>query len=190
MVSGLYLIKITRMHPPPSTLKTALNYGVLSGAGSFIFFLVLYASGVNPLGNSSWLGAWIPPLFMALAGIHYRNIENKGIVSYWQAFRIGFLTSSAGALLFAAMTWIFITVWDPAILEQHKQELLAASELTEGVMSEFMGESAYEQSIENISNMDLYDLVMNDAFSKMIGGLVVAFITAAFVRREPFFPEE
>ncbi|MCE2846694.1 MAG: DUF4199 domain-containing protein [Sphingobacteriales bacterium] len=177
------------MHPP-STLKTALNYGVLSGAGSFVFFLFLYLTDTNPLGNASWLGAWIPPLFMVLASIHYRNIENKGIVGYWQAFRIGLLTSSAGALLFAGMAWIFITVWDPTILENHKQELLAATELAEGYMQELIGESAYEQSIENISNMDLYELVMGDAFNKMLGGLVIAFITAAFVRREPYFPEE
>ncbi len=177
------------MESPP-ILKTSLNYGALSGLGSFVVFYILYAIGKNPLGPSSWIGAWIPVLIMILATRHYRNHENNGFISYWQAFRIGFLTAAAGALLFGALTWGCITLIDGSVLDTFKQESLEALELTEGMMKSMIGESAFEQSVENINNMSVYEVTTSDIFNKMFGGLLAAFITAAFLRREPNFPTE
>ncbi len=177
------------MESPP-ILKTALNFGALSGVGSFVVFLILYALDKNPLGPASWAGAWIPVLFMVLATRYYRNHENRGYISYWQGFRLGFLTASSGALLFGALSWLFVTVIDNSILDAFKQESLEALELTEGMMKSMIGESAFEQSVENINNMTMNDVATSDVFNKMLGGLLVAFITAAFLRREPNFKEE
>ena len=89
------------MQSPP-VLKTALNYGALSGLVSFIVFLILYWMNFNPLGPSSWLGAWVPIIFMVLATRHYRNYENGGFLMYWNGFRISFLTACAAAFVFGA----------------------------------------------------------------------------------------
>lgn len=177
------------MESPP-ILKTSLNYGALSGLGSFIFFYILYALDKNPLGASSWAGAWIPVLFMVLATRHYRNHENLGYVTYWQAFRIGFLTAAGGALLFGALTWLFVMLIDNAVLDLFKQESLQSLELTEGLMKSIIGESAFEQSVENINSMTMNDVCTSDIFNKVIGGLLSAFITAAFLRREPNYRNE
>jgi hypothetical protein len=177
------------MESPP-LLKTSLNYGALSGLGSFIVFFILISLGKNPLGPASWAGAWIPILFMVLATRHYRDHENNGFVSYWQAFRIGFLTASAGALLFGALSWLYVTMIDNSVLDTFKQESLEALELTEGMMKSMIGESAFEQSIENINNMSMNEVTTSDIFNKMFGGLLSAFITAAFLRREPVLRDE
>lgn len=177
------------MESPPIA-KTALNYGALSGIASFSMFLILYFSGKNPLGPASWLGAWIPVFIMVLATKHYRNVENQGFVSYWQAFRIGFITASAGAMLFGALSWSFVTIVDASILDTFKQENLEALELTEGMMKSMIGETAFEQSVENINDMNMSDVSASDVFNKMFGGLLAAFITAAFLRREPNFKNE
>ena len=139
------------MHSPP-VLKTALNYGALSGVGSFLVFLALYFMNLNPLGPASWMGAWVPLLFMVLATRHYRHYENGGFLRYWQGFRIGFLTASSGALLFGALAWLFVTLVDITVLERFKQESLEALELTEGMLKSMMGDSAFEQSVESINN--------------------------------------
>lgn len=177
------------MHSPP-VLKTALNYGALSGIGSFVVFLILYWMNMNPLGPASWMGAWVPVLFMVLATRHYRNYENGGFLRYWQGFRIGFLTASAGAVLFGSLTWLFVTLFDAEVLERYKQESLQALELTEGIMKSMVGESAFEQSVESITNLEIGDVVSSDIFNKMLGGILSGFITAAFLRREPNFQNE
>ncbi len=174
----------------PPVIRTALNYGALSGLGSFAVFIILYFLGFNPLGPSSWAGAWIPVVFMVLSSRHYRNIENGGYLLYWQGFRIGLLTASAGALVYGVLSWAFVTVFDPGILDTFKQQSLEALELSEGIMKSMMGEAAYDQSIEGINNMHMEDVAASDVMNKMFGGLIAAFITAAFMRRDPNFSSE
>lgn len=174
----------------PPILKTALNFGALSGLGSFSVFLVLYWLGFNPLGPSSWMGVWVPLLFMILASRHYRNVENSGFLFYWQGFRLAFLTACAGAMIYGALSWAFVTIIDASILDTFKQQSLEALELTEGMMKSFMGETAFEQSVESINNMNMGDVASSDVFNKMLGGLLSAFIIAAFMRREPNFKDE
>jgi hypothetical protein len=177
------------MQSPP-VLKTALNYGALSGLVSFLVFLILYWMNFNPLGPSSWLGAWVPVLFMVLATRHYRNYENGGFLLYWNGFRISFLTSCSAALVFGALSWFFVSYIDGEILDRFKQESLEAMELTEGMMKSIMGESAFDQSVQSITNMEMLEVTSGDIFNKMLGGLLCAFIVAAFFRREPNFQDE
>lgn len=174
----------------PPVIRTALNFGALSGLGSFTVFIILYFMGFNPLGPHSWVGCWIPVLFMILSSRHYRNIENGGFLFYWQGFRIGLLTACAGALVFGALSWAFVVVFDPGVLDAFKQQSLEALELSEGMMKSMMGEAAYDQSIEGINNMKMEDVAASDVFYKMFGGLISAFITAAFMRRDPNFSSE
>lgn len=171
----------------PPVIKTALNFGALSGLGSFLVFLIIYALGFNPLGPSSWLGAWVPVVFMVWSSLYYRNRENGGYLIYWSGFRLSFLTASFSAFVFGALAWSFVSVIDGSILDHHKQELLSALELSEGLMKSMMGEVAFEQSIESITKMNMGDVVTSDIFNKILGGLLVVFIVAAFVKRDPVF---
>ena len=86
--------------------------------------------------------------------------------------------------------WLYVTLVDNSVLDTFKQESLEALELTEGMMKSMIGESAFEQSIENINNMSMNEVTTSDIFNKMFGGLLSAFITAAFLRREPVFRDE
>lgn len=174
----------------PPILKTALNYGALSGLVSFIVFMVLYWMNLNPLGPASWLGAWVPILFIILATRHYRNYENGGYLFYWTGFRIGFLTACSAAFVFGALSWFFVSYVDGEILDRFKQESLEAMELTEGMMKSIVGESAFEQSVQSITNMEMIEVTTSDIFNKMLGGLISALIIAAFLRREPNFQNE
>ncbi|MFN8153262.1 MAG: DUF4199 domain-containing protein [Bacteroidia bacterium] len=174
----------------PPVIRTALNYGALSGLGSFIVFLALYFMGINPLGPASWAGAWVPVVFMVLSSRHYKYVENGGFLFYWQGFRIGLLTACSGALVYGVLSWAFVKIADPGILDAFKQQSLEALEMTEGIMKSMMGEAAYMQSIESINNMHMEDVAASDVFYKMFGGLLTAFITAAFMRRDPNFTSE
>jgi hypothetical protein len=86
-------------------------------------------------------------------------MKTTDFYSYWNGFRISFLTScSAGALVFGALSWLFVSYIDgdnPRI-DTFKQESLEAMELTEGMMKSIMGESQpFDQSVENIiTNME------------------------------------
>ena len=177
------------MQSPP-VIRTALNFGALCGLVNITIFLVLFFSGMNPLSMLYFYYVPAPIVFMIIAARHYRNNENGGLLRYDQGFRISLLTSLAGALVYGAFVWIFLTAFDGSVMEMVRQEYLENLEKSEGMMKSMLGEEAYDQSIESIDNLTPYNLVATDVFYKGLGGLLCSLIIAAFMRRVPYFKEE
>ncbi len=169
----------------PPVFKTALNFGAMSALAGFAVFLGLYYSGYNPLGPSSWAGAWIPILFMVLGIKNYRDHASNGYVSYWKAFRCGLLIASCGAFLYSLLVYIFGTIVDQQLLESFKAESLIYLEQTEELSKSVFGESVYQASVDNIQKSTMSTIASQEFFNKMFGGFLVSFITAAFLRKNP-----
>lgn len=171
------------MYPP--IMRTALNIGALFGLCSFVFFLLMYYSGLNPLGPSSWLGLWIPMVFIIWSIRHYRDHECGGYVSYWRAFRTGLLTTMCGALLSALLLYIFGTIGATGLLEDYKEQMLKGLEETEKMMRSMLGDKAFDMTVDNISQTTLSSLASSDFFNKTFGGVFVSLIVSAFLKRNP-----
>ena len=168
----------------PSPFKTAVNFGAISGLFCFVIFILLYKTGINPLGPGSWLAIWVPPLFIFLATKRFRNEELNGFISFGAGFRTGFLTASSGALLYALLIYIFGTIIDPSVLDNFKEIMLVELEQTESMMRSVLGDSIYEKSIEEINNTTFKSMAMNDFFNKCISGAIFSLITAAILKRK------
>lgn len=166
--------------------RTALNYGAMSGLTSFLIFLALYYKGMNPLGPASWLGAWIPIVFICLSTKYYRDRILGGFISYWQGFRTGMLTAICGSFLFALFIYSFTKIFDGTIVEAFKSDALRGMEDAKYIFSDEM----YDQGIESIEKINMGNIATNDFFTKILGGLLISFITAAFYRRLPSEIEE
>ena len=110
------------MHPP--LMRTALNIGALYGLRSFAFFLFLYSKGLALGSSSAWLGAWIPVLFTIWGIRFYRDHHCDGYITYWRAFRTGFLTIACGALLFSLMFYLYGILGSSDLLDNYKEEML------------------------------------------------------------------
>ena len=160
--------------------KAILNFGAMSGLGSFAVFLLLYYLGWNPLGQASWLGAWVPVVFICLSTAYVRNHLMGGYMSYGQAYRTGFLTAFGGAVLFSLMLYLFGKVIDPGLVESYKSEMLEGLENTKSII----GENLYESSVENLDKTTLFTIASGDFFSKALGGILVSLITAGFYRKQ------
>jgi hypothetical protein len=132
--------------------KTTFQYGTWSGLAGFAMFILLHLSGLNPLGRASWWGSWIPVLFICLATRQAREKVYAGFISYWQAYRTGFLTAFFSALLFALL--------------------------------------AYENAEQSISELTMATVAYNDFLLKVLGGVLVSFVTAAVFRKQPPQPTE
>lgn len=169
--------------PPTPVLKTALNYGAISGLCSFAFFLLLYFTGLFPLGPASWLGCWIPVVFMVFGTRHHRDHELNGNISYWTAFRGGFLVATCGGLLFALLLYLFGTVMAPGFTDMFKQESYNALEQTKSITESMLGKGMYDEAVRNIDKITLSSIAFQEFMYKSLGGLLAAFITAAAIRR-------
>lgn len=167
-------------------LKTAINYGAMSALASFAVFVALYYKGLNPLGPGSWLGAWIPIVFICLGTNFYRSHCLNGFISYGQSFKIGFLISLASGFLFALLIYIFVTLIDGNVIEVYKEEMRIGMEEAKFIFSRDM----YEQGLESIEKLTITTIAYNDFFMKVIGGVLVSLITAAIYRKQPAEFEE
>jgi hypothetical protein len=165
--------------------KVVLNYGAMCGLSSFAFFIMLNYLGFNALGLASLMGAWIPVVFVCLATAAFRKRFSGGLMSYGQGFRIGFLTASAGAFLFALMIYIYGTAIDPGFIEIYKSGSIGE---LEKYRTPFM-ENMYDASIESVGNATMLAIAQDAFFSKTFGGVLISLITAGFYRRQKFFSE-
>ena len=154
-------------------LKTSLNYGALSGIACFAGFLLLYFAGANPLGNSSWLLSWIPVAIICMATKNYRENELEGFISYGQAWNIGALTGIAGALLYALFMYIFLKVYDQALVDNFKAENISQLESMEDQLNGVFGSSLYDTALESYQRLDVKTVCTSDFFNKTIGAILV-----------------
>ncbi len=158
-----------------------MHYGTLSGISLFALFVILYLVKMNPLGKPSWLGAWIPVVFMCLATRDARNHAGGGIITYWQAWKAGMMTAFFSSALFGLLVYIFGRLVAPGLLAIHKQELLGEME----TIRMFFDKKAYNDGVDNIGKLTISSVAYNDFILKMTGGSLVSFVTAAVYRKKP-----
>ena len=170
-------------------LRYALHYGGIQGVATFALFILLYILGFNPLGNASWLGAWIPVLIISKSTRSYRDNELEGFISYGEGFRMGFLTAAAGGLLSALLVFIFCTLVDGTLIDEFKNETLLQLEQVESQIKGLLGEEFFDDIIDSYNKINLQVVVTNDFFNKLLGGLIISLITAAIYKKDkPFIP--
>ena len=168
-------------------VRYAIQYGGIMGVLCFALFILFYSFGLNPLGNISWLGAWIPVMIICMATKAYRENELEGFISYGQAYRIGILTSAAGGLLSALLIFIFCTIYDSSIVDEFKNQTLAQMDEVEKQMKSMMGDSLYQNAVDAYEKISLQTIVSNEFFNKVLCGVFVSIITAAIFKRDKPF---
>jgi len=170
-------------------LRYALHYGGIQGVATFALFILLYMIGINPLGNASWLGAWIPVLIISKSTRSYRDNELEGFISYGEGFRMGFLTAAAGGLLSALLVFIFCTLVDGTLIDEFKNQTLMQLEQVENQMKGLIGDTFYDNAVDTYNKINLQTVVSGEFFNKLLGGLIISLITAAIYKKDkPFIP--
>ena len=172
--------------------RTSLYYGFFSAISCFIFFLIIYFIGKNPVGNWSWLGFWIPILFMILGVKAHRDIDLGGTINYGHALGTSFIVAVSGALMFAILAYLF------GILIGTNIPSMMISESAEQIekAKQYMGETMYEKAMMSLEEMKgntfyaLFKIMLGDFEGKVIGGFIVSLLVAAFMKKSGNpFPE-
>ena len=169
-------------------LRTALQYGAYSGIGSFIYFLIVYYAGHNPLaGPITWVGSAIPIVFIVLGTKHFREFYLEGFIAYKKALGIGMFITLAAAVLFSLLIYIFGTVIDSKIVEMYINESLDAMEKGKG----WLGNEFYEKALDQITKTTMRDISWGDFYKTVIGGFIVSLVVAGIYSKEkPFFEKD
>lgn len=164
-------------------IKHSLNYGALSGLSCFAVFLLLYFLGINPLGNSSWLSAWIPVVIICVSTKTYRENELEGFMTYGEGWNVGVFTGIAGGMLYALLLYIFLKIFDANLIESFKNENIEQLYKMESELKGIIGSSVFETTLESYKRLDVKTVCSSDFFNKTIGAILVSLITAAIFKR-------
>ncbi|MDQ3190976.1 MAG: DUF4199 domain-containing protein [Bacteroidota bacterium] len=169
-------------------IKIPLNYGSIAGVVSFAIFLLAYFAGYDPLGAASWLGAWVPIVFIVIGIKKQRDQIFNGYISYGQALGMGLMITFVYASLFGLLVYIFGVLIDPGIVELRKQESLEAMQKGYEQLPQFFSEEYYDTVIEELEQMSVSSIAFSEFTGKLFGGLLISLIAAAFLKhsKSPF----
>ncbi len=162
--------------------QVAKKYGVILGAASIAFFLILALSGIYTESWAGWLGFIVSITIIVLAHNSFKA-DGDGYMSFGEGFKIGALMSVISAVISNAFTWVYISFVDNAYLEPIKEK--AYNDMVE----QGMAEEQIEQAMEFTSFM--FDPTMITVFGiilGIVGGIVVSLIVTIFTKNNR--PEE
>ncbi len=167
-----------------------MQFGAYSGLSSFVFFLFIYFFTSNPLGNWSWLGGWIPVLFIVMGIKQYRDEHLEGYIRYWQGVGAGAFISTFACLIFAFTVFLFGTVGDPMILDNQKAEALQGIEKAKEYWTNESLINAMAEAESKISEMTMAEVSQSTFMNGLLWGLMVSLVVAGMMRKnKPFFEE-
>ena len=169
-------------------LKTALKYGAIAGLGNFVFFLLIYFMGKNPLGNWSWAGIWITIVVLILGTKFHRNNDLGGYMSYGRGLGIGMLIIVFSAFLFALLAYSFGNFIDASIPQMMINDFMEGMEKAR----KFLGEDKYQTIMDtfekNKDQFNMSKIAIGDFETKVIGGFIECLIIAGiFTKKRPIF---
>lgn len=159
-------------------IRITLHYGVLSGLTYFVFYLLLYLTGMNVFGMAGFLGIWIPVVFIILATRNYRESQPGIQLRYGQAFAAGVFTTLFSSSLFGLCYYLLGTLYATDLLDLYRAQAELSLEEGKSILSENMMELA----MEGIENTTMSSLSFSESFNKLLWGGMVSLITAAFLR--------
>lgn len=166
-----------------SPMKTALRYGLFTGLGGIIFFLIFYVMNVMPTGGIQYLSYLILAAGVYLGMAYHRDHENGGFMSYGRAFGTGALISVVTGVVSAVFNYIFFAFIDPSYMNR----MMDIAE--ENMIKQGMSEEQIAQGMEMSKNFATPAMTGVFAFvGYLFMGVVLSLILAAVAKKnKPMF---
>lgn len=162
-----------------NSLKIPLNNGTIAGIAVFSIALVNFLIGFNPFGNASWLGIWIPFVFIYLTIKNVRDKELQGYINYGQAFKVAFIMVLIYATLGNMLNFLFFNLAAPHVFDEFLNQTLEEMEKMEA----FVGAAMYEKMVEELEKTTLLSFTFSNTINQILGGTILSLIFAAFMKK-------
>lgn len=165
-----------------SMLKTAINYGFITGLIVIIFMLITYLLEVS---NNSYINLLTYVFY--LGGIiwgskTYRDINNNGYCTYGQALGVGFLVSLFAIILVSIFTFLIFSA-DSALqqelIAQGENELIQQYENGDLTLEEFDQATKFLGFIYKPAVISILGF-----FVQLFISFIISLITSIFIKKE------
>jgi Protein of unknown function (DUF4199) len=152
-----------------------VKFGVLAGIACFLFFLAFYALKPNPLYYYKLdLGLVI---ILIWAAMWYFKRNNGGILHFYQAFSIGFLTNIVAAFISGILIYLFIIYVDmqpfTAWIAQSKAVLMKDKES----FVKIMNEANFERQLVSLDKSKPYQIILDVLMFKQLAIIPIGLLS-------------
>lgn|SRR5690606_391230 len=161
--------------------KAGRGFGLIGGAFCGLAFLVFYFIGSEPISFTEIFGYILLPIFIFLGIKNFRDNMNRGELSFGQGMTVGFFVYTLLAFLSAIVIFIMLHI-DVALFEDYRAAAMALLEEKRGEIMQQLGEESYKATVESMSGMTIFDVVLNDFLRKLIPGLFFTIILSIILK--------
>jgi hypothetical protein len=167
---------------PRSVFMNSISYGLMTGAASIGFAIIMYVADIEQQSPIAYLGFLILIGGMVYGTIQYKTKVGGGYMSYSQAFVSGLLIAIIASLVSAIYSYLFYSFFDPAahakIVEtamEKSQEKMAGKGMTDEQM----------ESALNISRKFMSPAAMSffTLFGGALAGAILSLLAAIFIKK-------
>lgn len=162
-------------------LKGAWWFGIIGGAFCGLAFVVFYFIGAEPISFTEIFGYIIIPIFIFLGIKNFKDHMNSKALSFGQGMTVGFFVYSILALISAIVIFIMLHV-DLLIFSEYKAATMSLLEENKEEITQQLGNESYDATVKSMSEMTIFDVVLNDFVRKLIPGLFFTIILSIILR--------
>jgi len=164
-------------------VRTALLAGIMTGAGCFIFSVLIYAVGMNPLMQHKFLFLPLYGIGMILAMRYYRINFGDGLMPTWKGIVIGLIINLMASALYAVMLYMLLSRIDDGMLKLYQQTAIVFFENNREEMIKNSSKEQFEAMRRNIDLMTPGAVAFDEWISKSMFGLILSVLTALAMRK-------
>ncbi len=167
-------------------IKPSLKYTILCGIFLIGLFFVSFAFGSNPLIEVRHLffDLGILALFIFFAGKEFKDMQNDGILHFWQGISIGLIVFIPAILLFSLILFIIFEL-NPMLIDDYKVAARALQESRRDLFLDVYSEEDLQNQLKAINSITSLDLAIKTFGKKFFAGLLVTPIVAIILRKKP-----
>lgn len=163
--------------------KVSIKYGLAGGFVAIILFVTLFYMDGDPLSSIRIFDFVLIPLFIYFSLKELRDYKYEGKIAYWQGMTAGFICYILIALISALTIWLFLSIIEPALFVQHKQENIAILTENPDKWVDQVGRKDYEAALRNVKKVTPFSLAADDFVKKSLIGLFLTSVIALFFKR-------
>jgi hypothetical protein len=166
-------------------IKSAITFGLMMAGAFMLIDLLFYVFDATGMGMAFGLFLFIIILalyfvFFIWGGRSYRTKYTEGYMKYWQAFVYCLIMALVFTLAMFIYNFIFYTFFDP---QRAANEMQKAAEMIQD--NSYIPDDQKEIQIKRIlENSSAIKMVIRNLISNAITAIVIAAISALFVRKK------